>query len=101
MVLCQKALCLPNLYHGEEGSELIMYNVSTTSRTQRPAQAALFLTLVQKLYNNSHLNKNVFNLDGGRRYLRSGKEGVLVEECQQLIRKFHTRRLTTCVLTNT
>jgi hypothetical protein len=78
MVLCEKALCLPTLYHGEEGSGLIMYNLDTTSRTQRPAQAALFLTLVQKLYNNPHLNKNFFDLDGGRRYLRSGREGELV-----------------------
>jgi hypothetical protein len=79
MVLCEKALCRPNLYHGEEGSGLIMYNLDTTSRTQRPAQAALFFTLVQKLYNNPHLNKSFSDLGGGRRYLRSGKEGELVD----------------------
>ena len=79
MVLCEKALCLSNLYHGQEGSGLVMYNLVTTSRTQRLARAALFLTLVQKLYNNPHLNKNFFDLDGGRRYLRSGKEGELVD----------------------
>jgi hypothetical protein len=40
---------------------------------QRPAQAALFLQLVQKLYNNPHLNKSFFDLDAGN-CLWSGKE---------------------------
>jgi tetratricopeptide (TPR) repeat protein len=79
LVLCEKALCLPNRYEGQEGSDLVMYNLNTTSRTQRPAQAALFLQLVQKLYNNPYLNKSFFDLDGGRRYLRSGNEGELVD----------------------
>jgi tetratricopeptide (TPR) repeat protein len=78
LVLCEKALCLPNRYDGEEGSDLIMYNLNTTSKTQRPAQTALFLQLVQKLYNNPHLNKNFFELDGGS-YIRSGKEGSVVD----------------------
>jgi tetratricopeptide (TPR) repeat protein len=78
LVLCEKAFCLPNRYEGEEGSDLVMYNLNTTSRTQRPAQTALFLHLVQKLYNNPHLNKSFFDLDGGN-YLRSGKEGELVD----------------------
>jgi hypothetical protein len=42
-----------------------MYNLNTTSRTQRPAQAALFLQLVQKLYNNPHLNKSFFDPGAG------------------------------------
>jgi tetratricopeptide (TPR) repeat protein len=78
LVLCEKALCLPNRYDGEEGSDLIMYNLNTTSKTQRPAQTALFLQLVQKLYNNPHLNKSFFDLDGGS-YIRSGKEGSVVD----------------------
>lgn len=78
LVLCEKSLCLPNRYDGEEGSDFTMYNLNTTSRTQRPAQAALLLQLVQKLYNNPHLNKSFFDLDGGS-YLRSGKEGDLVD----------------------
>jgi hypothetical protein len=78
LVLCEKALCLPNRYDGEEGSDLIMYNINTTSKTQRPAQAALFLQLVQKLYHNPHLNKSFFDLDGGQ-YLRSGKEGDIID----------------------
>jgi hypothetical protein len=53
--------------------------LNTTSRTQRPAQTALFLQLVQKLYNNPHLNKSFFDLDGGKDYLRSGKEGELID----------------------
>jgi hypothetical protein len=57
LVLCEKALCLPNRYDGEEGSDLVLYNLNTTSRTQRPAQTALFLQLVQKLYNNPYLNR--------------------------------------------
>jgi tetratricopeptide (TPR) repeat protein len=79
LILCEKALCLPNRYDGEQDSDLIMYNLNTTSRTQRPAQTALFLQLVQKLYNNPHLNKSFFDLDGGSQYLRSGKEGELVD----------------------
>jgi hypothetical protein len=58
--------------------------VCTTSRTQIPAQAAQFLTLVQKLYNNPHLNKNYFELDGGHRYLRSGKEVELVDRVDRV-----------------
>jgi hypothetical protein len=50
-----------------------MYNLNTTSRMQRPAQAALFLQLVQKLYNNPHLNKSFLDLDAGN-CLWSGKE---------------------------
>jgi hypothetical protein len=79
LILCEKAPCLPNRYDGEEGSDLVMYNLNTTSRTQRPAQTALFLQLVQKLYNNPHLNKSFFDLDGGKDYLRSGKEGELID----------------------
>ena len=78
LVLCEKAFCLPNRYEGEEGNDLVMYNLNTTSRTQRPAQAALFLQLVRKLYNNPHLNKSFFDPEAGN-YLRSGKEGELVD----------------------
>lgn len=78
LVICEKSFCLPNRYTGEQGSDFVMYNLNTSSRTQRPAQSALFLQLVQKLYNNPHLDKEFFELDGGS-YLRSGKEGELVD----------------------
>lgn len=35
LILCEKALCLPNRYDGEQDSDLVMYNLNTTSRTQR------------------------------------------------------------------
>jgi hypothetical protein len=101
LILCEAALCLPNLYHGEEGSDPIMYNLNTTSRTQRTAQAVLFLKLDQKLYKNPHLNKSFCDLDGGRHTCGLGRKESWSMECQQLIRNLHTRRLTTCVLANT
>jgi tetratricopeptide (TPR) repeat protein len=77
LVLCEKAFCLPNQYSGELGSDLVMYCLNTNSRTQRPAQTALFLQLAQKPYNNSYFNKSFFDLDCGG-YLRLGKEEELV-----------------------
>jgi len=66
LVIYEKVFCLPNRHDGETGSNLIMYNLNTTSRTQR-------------LYNNPpHLNKSFFDIEGGN-YIRSGKEGELVD----------------------
>jgi hypothetical protein len=78
LVLCEKALVLPDMYRGESADDLVMYNFNTESRTQRPAQPVLFLQLLQKLYSHPVLTKKFFELDGGK-YIRSGKEGELVD----------------------
>ncbi len=78
LVLCEKAFCLPDMYCEDRPKDLILYNFNSSSRTQRPAQAALFLKLKQKLYENPHLSSKFFDLDGGS-YVRSGKEGKLVD----------------------
>lgn len=78
LVLCEKAFCLPDMYCEDKPTDLILYNFNSSSRTQRPAQAALFLQLKQKLYDNPHLNSTFFDLDGGS-YVRSGKEGQLID----------------------
>jgi len=78
LVLCEKAFCLPDIYSGDEPNDLVLYNLNNNSRTQKPAQTALFLQLVQKLYNNPHLAPSYFELDGGN-YIRAGKEGALVD----------------------
>lgn len=78
LVLCEKAFCLPDVYSGEGPNDMVLYNLNNNSRTQRPAQTALFLQLVQKLYNNPHLASSYFDLDGGS-YIRAGKEGTLVD----------------------
>jgi tetratricopeptide (TPR) repeat protein len=78
LVLCEKAFCLPDVYSGDEPNDMVLYNFNNNSRTQKPAQTALFLQLVQKLYNNPHLAPQYFDLDGGK-YIRAGKEGTLVD----------------------
>jgi hypothetical protein len=78
LVLCEKAFCIPDVYSGDEPSDLVLFNLNNNTRTQRPVQTALFLQLVQKLYNNPHLNSRYFDLYGGD-YLRTGKEGTLVD----------------------
>jgi tetratricopeptide (TPR) repeat protein len=78
LVLCEKAFCLPDKYSGSQESEMVLYNFNTTSRTERAAQPALFLQLVQKVSNSPHLTKRFFDLDSGN-YLRSGKEGALLD----------------------
>ncbi len=78
LVLCEKAFCLPDMYTGDDERDLVMYNFNTGGKTQRPAQSALFLQLIQKLYKNPHECKKFFDLDGGA-YMRSGKEGSLVD----------------------
>jgi len=79
LVLCEKAFCLPDRYcQSEQSNDLVMFNFNTNARTQRPAQPQLFRELVQKLYHNAHLTSSFFELDGGN-YIRSGKEGQLVD----------------------
>ena len=78
LVLCEKAFCLPDKYGGSQESDLVLYNFNTAARTERAAQPALFLQLVQKVSNNPYLTKRFFDLDSGN-YLRSGKEGDLVD----------------------
>jgi len=78
LVLCEKAFCIPDVYSGDEPSDLVLFNLNNNTRTQRPAQTALFLQLVQKLYNNAHLNSRYFDLYGWD-YQRTGKEGASVD----------------------
>ncbi|TVY62314.1 hypothetical protein LSUE1_G007932, partial [Lachnellula suecica] len=78
LVLCEKAFCLPDLYSSDQINDFVLFNLNNNTRTQRPAQTALFLQLVQKLYSNPHLNARYFDLDGGG-YSRTGKEGTLVD----------------------
>ncbi|KAG4430492.1 hypothetical protein IFR05_014016, partial [Cadophora sp. M221] len=80
LVLCEKAFCLPNMYCEDKPKDVILYNFNSSSRTQRPAQAALFLQLRQKLYGDlgGGENERFWDLDAGS-YVRSGKEGLVVD----------------------
>ena len=78
LVLVEKALCLPNLYEGDQASDTVLYNFNTNARSKRSAQPALFLQLAHKLYNNQNLTARFFDLDSGK-YLRSGEEGELID----------------------
>ncbi|KAL2064031.1 hypothetical protein VTL71DRAFT_4525 [Oculimacula yallundae] len=80
LVLCEKAFCLPEMYTEDKPKNMILYNFNSTSRTQRPAQAALFLQLRQKVYENFRGGQNeaFWDLDAGG-YVRSGKEGSIVD----------------------
>ena len=78
LVLVEKALCLPNLYEGDQASDTVLYNFNTNTRTKRSAQPELFLQLAHKLYNNQNLTAGFFDLDSGN-YLRSGEEGELID----------------------
>jgi tetratricopeptide (TPR) repeat protein len=78
LVLVEKALCLPNLYEGDQAPDAVLYNFNTNARTKRNAQPALFLQLAHKLYNNPNLATRFFDLDSGN-YIRSGEEGDLID----------------------
>lgn len=78
VVLCEKAFLLSDLYSDDEATDLIMYNFNSGGRTHRPAQVALFLQLVQKVYKDSDLATRYFDLDGGA-YIRSHKEGERID----------------------
>ncbi|KUJ14843.1 uncharacterized protein LY89DRAFT_123704 [Mollisia scopiformis] len=84
VVMVEKAFCLPDLYTTDQsedirdGQRLEMWNFNTNSRTQRPAQASLFLQLLKKIYGDAEASKKFFELDGGS-YLRSGKEAEIVD----------------------
>jgi tetratricopeptide (TPR) repeat protein len=48
LVLCEKALCFPNMLKEDlHNSETTLYNFNTNTRTEGAAQGALFLSLVQ------------------------------------------------------
>jgi hypothetical protein len=78
IVLCEKAFAFSNTSSGKETSHGVLYNFNTNTRTQSAAQGALFMQLINKLYNNPMLNSKFFELDSGE-YIRSGKEGELVD----------------------
>ncbi|KAF8866308.1 SET domain-containing protein [Acephala macrosclerotiorum] len=80
IVMVEKACCMPDLYtsdqdRGEE--ELRMWNFNINSKTQRPAQATLFLELLKEAYEDPAAAKRIFNFDGG--YIRSGREGEVID----------------------
>jgi tetratricopeptide (TPR) repeat protein len=78
LVHVEKALCLPNLYEGDQSPDSVLYNFNTNARTKRSAQPALFVQLANKLYNNPSLATGFFDLDSGK-YLRSGEEGEVID----------------------
>lgn len=78
LVLCEKALCFPNMSNGIDPPHGLLFNYNTSTRTQGLGQAALFVNLIHKLYNNPILTSRFFDLDSGD-YIRSGKEGELVD----------------------
>jgi hypothetical protein len=78
LVICEKALCFPNMSDGRELPHGALFNYNTSTRTQGLGQGALFLQLIHKLYNNPILTSRFFELDSGD-YIRSGKEGELVD----------------------
>ncbi|KAF4634476.1 hypothetical protein G7Y89_g3632 [Cudoniella acicularis] len=79
IILCEKAFCLPDCYAAEdEVNDMVLYNFNNNSRTNKSAQAAVYLQLVQDLYKNQHLNSRFYDLDGGE-YVRSRKEGSIVD----------------------
>ena len=78
LVLCEKALGFPNMSSGKESPHGVLYNFNANTRTQSAAQGALLMQLVHKLYNNPMLTSRFFDLDSGD-YIRSGKEGELVD----------------------
>jgi hypothetical protein len=78
LVLCEKALCFPNMSTGKPLSNSVLYNFNTNTRTQGAAQGALLMQLAHKLYNDPRIAKKYFDLDSGG-YVRSGKEGDVVD----------------------
>lgn len=78
LVLCEKAFAFPNMSNGEERAHGILFNHNTNTKTKGIAQGALFMHLIQKLYNNPILTSRFFECDSGN-YIRSGKEGELVD----------------------
>jgi len=78
LVLCEKALHFPDLSKYEGFQQNIIYNFNNKTRTKSPAQSALFLGLIHKLYNNTLLTKKFFQLDSGE-YIRTGREGETVD----------------------
>lgn len=78
LVLCEKAFAFPNMSGAEDHVRGILYNYNTGARMKDAAQGIVLLDLIQKLYNNPNLNSKFFDLDGGK-YLRSGKEGKLID----------------------
>ena len=78
LVFCEKALHFPNLSQNDRLQDNIIYNFNTRTKTKSIGQSALFLGLVQKLYNNPGLTSKFFELDSGS-YIRTGKEGELVD----------------------
>lgn len=87
IIMVEKAFVFPDEYTADqesvqekdgESSGLEMWNLNTNSRTQRSAQASLFLQLLKKVYSDAEAGKRFFSLDGGS-YLRSGKEGEVID----------------------
>ncbi|KAH7382969.1 hypothetical protein BKA64DRAFT_173875 [Cadophora sp. MPI-SDFR-AT-0126] len=82
LVLCEKAFCLPDLYSENRAEGVVLYNFNSSSRTQRMAQAGLFLRLRDRLFGSaagaSGEKGKFWDLDAGG-YVRSGMEGKMVD----------------------
>jgi len=80
LILCEKAFCLPDLYGEDKAEGVVLYNFNSSSRTQRMAQAGLFLRLRERLFGGPRTGQEeqFWDLDAGG-YVRSGMEGKIVD----------------------
>ena len=80
LVLCEKAFSLPDLYGEDKAEGVVLYNFNSSSRTQRMAQAGLFLRLRERLFvgPSTGQEEKFWDLDAGG-YMRSGIEGKVVD----------------------